>query len=106
MTDAAPPTFAPEVVAAICRHMNEDHPDDCVRMVHGLGGVEATSVTMTGLDDLSAFFTATTSAGPVDVTLPWSHRLTERGEVRLEVVAMHEQACRNLGIEITAGEGH
>jgi hypothetical protein len=106
MTDAAPPTFAPDVVAAICRHMNEDHPDDCVRMVHGLGGIESDAVTMTGLDDVSAFFTAATADGPVDVVLPWSHRLTDRGEVRTEVVAMHELACRNLGIEITAGEGH
>jgi hypothetical protein len=106
MTDAAPPTFAPDVVAAICRHMNDDHPDDCVRMVHGLGGVEASSVTMTGLDEVSAFFTATTPAGPVPVVLPWSHRLTERREVRTEVVAMHEQACRNLGIDIPSDEGH
>lgn len=106
MSDAAPPAFAPDVVAAICRHMNDDHPDDCLRMVQGLGGVDATAVTMTGLDDLSAFFRATTADGETDVVLPWSHRLTERGEVRTEVVAMHEQACRALGLEPGPGEGH
>jgi len=100
------PTFGPDVVDAICRHMNGDHADDCLRMVQGLGGVPATAATMTGLDDLSAFFRATTEDGELDVALPWSHRLTERAEVRTEVVVMHEQACRALGLEPDVGEGH
>jgi putative heme iron utilization protein len=106
MSDAAPPRFSPDVVEAICRHMNVDHPDDCLRMVQGLGGVQASAATMTGLDDLAAFFTATTDTGEVEVVLPWSHQLTERAEVRTEVVVMHEQACRNLGIDTAADEGH
>jgi putative heme iron utilization protein len=106
MTDAGTTTFAPEVVEAICRHMNDDHAEDCLRMVKGLGGVEATAATMTGLDGAVARFVATTADGPVDVVLPWSRPLTERGEVRVEVVRMHEEACRALGIEVPAAEGH
>jgi putative heme iron utilization protein len=106
MSDAPAPAFAPEVVDAICRHMNGDHADDCLRMVQGLGGVDATAATMTGLDADTAWFSATTTAGAVDVALPWSERLTERGQVRTQVVRMHEQACRNLGLEISAGDGH
>ncbi len=106
MTDGPAPTFAPDVVTAICRHMNGDHADDCLRMVQGLGGVDATAATMTGLDGDVARFSATTPTGEVEVVLPWSARLTERAQVRTEVVRMHEQACRELGIELAAGDGH
>lgn len=106
MSDGDAPTFAPEVVEAIRRHMNDDHPDDCLRMVQGLGGVDATAATMTGLDADRARFTATTASGEVDVELPWSERLTERAQVRTEVVRMHQEACRALGIELPDTEGH
>jgi len=79
--------------------MNEDHPDDCVTMVRGLGGVDASSATMTDLDELGADFEVVTGEGTSVVRLPWSRRLTERAEVRTEVVAMHERACRELGIQ-------
>ena len=103
--DATP--FTPDVVEAIRRHMNDDHPDDCLRMVQGLGGaVDATAATMAGLDADTAVFVATTPAGEVEVVLPWSGHLTERGQVRTEVVRMHEEACRALGIDLPAAEGH
>ena len=106
MTDAPAPTFAPEVVDAICRHMNDDHADDCLRMVQGLGGVEATGARMTGLDGDVAVFAAATPDGEAEVVLPWSERLTERAQVRVEVVRMHEEACRRLGVALPAGDGH
>jgi hypothetical protein len=101
--DATP--FTPDAVAAICRHMNDDHPDDCVRMVRGLAGVDADRVTMTGLDADRAYFHVE-SPEAVDVSLAWSEHLTERGQVRVEVVRMHEEACRKLGIDLPAVEGH
>ena len=101
--DATP--FTPDVVEAICRHMNDDHPDDGVRMVRGLAGVDADRVTMTGLDADRAYFRVE-APRPLHVSLAWSERLTERGQVRLEVVRMHEQACRALGTEPPAAEGH
>jgi hypothetical protein len=100
MGDPTSSTFAPEVVDAVCRHMNDDHPEDCLRIVRGLGGVHgATAAAMTGLDAEAASFSATTGAGPVAVTLPWSHRLEQRTEVRAEVVRMHAEACRVLGVD-------
>jgi putative heme iron utilization protein len=106
MSDTAAPTFPPDVVEAICRHMNGDHAEDCRTMVVGLTGIQATSATMTGLDGDQAFLRADTADGPVDVALPWSRRLTDRAQVRVEVVQLHEQACRALGIEVGASEGH
>jgi hypothetical protein len=107
MSDPDATPFTPDVVDAIRRHMNDDHPDDCLRMVQGLGGVvDATAATMADLDADRAWFVATTPDGEVEVELPWAHHLTERGQVRTEVVRMHEEACRALGIDLPAAEGH
>jgi hypothetical protein len=106
MPDSPAPTFSPDVVEAICRHMNGDHAEDCRTMVRGLAGVEASAATMTGLDGDHAFMRAETADGPVDVALPWSERLTERAQVRVEVVKLHEQASRALGLDVRPSEGH
>ena len=51
MTETSLPPFAPEVVAAIARHMNEDHSADSVLICRALGGQPGTTAaTMTGLD--------------------------------------------------------
>ncbi|HEY6533010.1 MAG TPA: DUF2470 domain-containing protein [Acidimicrobiales bacterium] len=106
MADTSAPTFPPDVVEAICRHMNGDHADDCRTMVVGLTGIPATGATMTGLDGDQAYLIADTPDGPVDVALPWSQQLTDRAQVRVEVVRLHEEACRALGIEVATSEGH
>ncbi|GAA4233090.1 hypothetical protein GCM10022254_34720 [Actinomadura meridiana] len=87
--------FTPDVVAAIARHMNDDHPADSLLIVRLLGGVpDATSTKMTGVNADRATFTAEVKSGTVQVHLPWSHRLTERTQVRAEVVRMHTEATR------------
>lgn len=85
---------------AILRHMNEDHPDDCVVIVRGLGGRrDVTSAVMTRVSDTAATFTATVPDGPtVAVVLPWSAPITARPQVRAEVVDMYERACAALGL--------
>lgn len=90
----------PDVVAAITRHMNEDHPEDSVLICRSLGGQPSTAAaTMTGLDADGADFTASTDDGTVTVRIPWSERLTERPQVRAEVVRMYHEACAALGVE-------
>ena len=42
MTDRTDP-FPPEVVEQIARHMNDDHSEDNVLIVRGLGGVGTTA---------------------------------------------------------------
>lgn len=101
MTDTAPAEFpTPEVVAAIMKHMNEDHADDSVLICRSLGGQPSTTAAvMTGMDADAIGFTAHTDAGPTPVTVPWSERLTERPQVRAEVVRMYHDACAALGVE-------
>lgn len=92
--------FPPEVVTAVARHMNEDHAEDNVLIVRALGGVgDATAAVMTDMDGEAIEFDATTPAGTVPVRIPWSRPLTERSEVRVEVVRMYQEACAALGVE-------
>ena len=103
MTDPSP--FSPDVVAAIARHMNDDHAEDNVTICRGLGGQPATaSATMTGMTPEGIVFAATIepvdgeAADQVDVLVPWSEPITERAQVRAEVVRMHTEASSALGL--------
>ena len=95
-------TFTPEVVAQIARHMNDDHAEDNVLIVRGLGGIEAASAArMSGMDADGMDFDATVNGIAVPVRIPFSERLTERRQVRGEAVRMYQQACAALGIAPT-----
>jgi len=95
--DAAP-AFPAEVVAAVVRHMVEDHADDSLRIVTALGGIaDATSAAMTGFDEDGSDFVAIVDGEERCVRIPWSRPITDRAEVRAEVVALHERAVAALG---------
>lgn len=103
MTDPAPSPFSADVVAAIARHMNDDHADDNVTICRGLGGQPATvAATMTGMTPDGIVFAATVDAADgedqVEVVVPWSGPITERAQVRTEVVRMHTEASEALGL--------
>ena len=100
MSQTSPNPFSDEVVAAVTRHMNEDHAEDSLLIVRHLGGQpDATSAAMTGLDAEQAVFTARVGGREVGVVIAWSERLTERRQVRAEVVTMYEAACAAAGVE-------
>ena len=93
MTDV----FTPDVVAQITRHMNEDHAADNVLICRTLGGhPTATEARMSGLDADGITFMAIVDGRPVPVTIPFSTRLTERRQVRAEVIRMHAEATAAL----------
>lgn len=97
--------FTPEVVAAVTRHMNDDHAADNVVIVRALGGVsDATAATMTTCDAAGITFDVTSPAGVAPVTIAWSSPVTERPQIRAEVAAMYHRACDELGIAPAAGE--
>ena len=94
--------FPPEVVAQIARHMNDDHADDNVLIVCGLGGATgATTARMSGMDADGIEFAAAVNGLEVPVRIPFSERLTERRQVRAEAVRMYRDACTALGITPT-----
>lgn len=102
MTDAPSP-FSPDVVAAVARHMNDDHADDNVTICRGLGGQPGTTeATMTGMTPDGIVFAAVVGADGgtdrVEVLIPWVEPITERAQVRAEVVRMHTEASAALGL--------
>ncbi|MFI6457583.1 DUF2470 domain-containing protein [Streptosporangium amethystogenes] len=91
--------FTPEAVEAIKRHMNDDHADDALLICRGLGGQpEATGATTTGVDAEAIEFTAVVGGLEIPVRVPWSTALTERAQVRTEVVRLYRDACAALGV--------
>ena len=100
--------FAPEVAAAVCDHMNGDHPDDCRLIVAGLGGQpDAVVARMTGLDRDAGYFLAELSSGEsAEVRVPFSNPVVERSQIRVEVVRMYHEACAALGVEPRAEGEH
>ncbi|GAA2796821.1 DUF2470 domain-containing protein [Saccharopolyspora taberi] len=102
-----PNPFDQQVVDAVVRHMNEDHAADSLLIVRALGGLpEATSATATGVDGEAISFDAQAGEGGVEVRIPWSRPLTERAEIRAEVVRMHREACDILGVPPRTGGDH
>ena len=92
--------FPPDVGAQITRHLNDDHAEDNVLIVRGLGGMEAaTAARMSGMDADGMEFAAAVDGVEVPVRIPFATRLTERGQVRAEAVRMYREACAALGLE-------
>ncbi|MGC5009136.1 DUF2470 domain-containing protein [Streptosporangium sp. DT93] len=91
--------FTPEAVEAIRRHMNDDHAGDALLICRSLGGQpEATAATTTGVDAEAIEFAAVVGGREVTVRVPWSTTLTERAQVRAEVVRLYREACEALGV--------
>jgi putative heme iron utilization protein len=92
--------FPPEVVAQIASHMNGDHTEDNLLIVRALGGMpQATAARMSGLDADAMEFAAAVDGIEVPVRIPFSERLSERGQVRAETVRMYREACATLGVD-------
>lgn len=86
-------TFPPDVVQAVCRHMDDDHAEDALLICRVLGGVPtARSVTTTGVDGAGIDLLAQTDDGPVPVRVPFAEPVRERADLRTAVVALHAQA--------------
>jgi putative heme iron utilization protein len=101
--------FGPDVVEAIKRHMNEDHGSASLLICQQLGGQpEAEAAQMTGMDGQGIDFSALVRGEDVAVRLAWSTELTERPQVRAEVVRMYEEARAKAGLEPepASGEQH
>jgi len=93
--------FSPEIVAAVLHHMNDDHTDDNVLIIRAFAGVEpdTDTATMTTLDHVGGTWTYTVDGTEHQLTVPWSREISERPEIRREVVVLYDAACAKLGIE-------
>lgn len=79
--------------------MNDDHVEDSLLIARAFGSPDADTASMTDLDENGGTFEYTIGSAQHTVTVPWSKQLTERPEIRREVVMMYRRACTVLGIE-------
>ncbi|RYJ06809.1 MAG: DUF2470 domain-containing protein [Actinomycetales bacterium] len=89
--------FAPDVVAGVLHHMNDDHTDDSLVIVQGHAEPSATSAVMTGLDAEGGEWDAVVDGATVSVRVPWTERAVERADLRREVVRLYDAGLVALG---------
>lgn len=94
-------TFDDAALAGVLRHMNSDHLDDNLLIARAFGDADATDAAMTGFDGDGGDWQMTGADGAVTaLRVPWpGGAITERREVRREVVALYDAACARLGVE-------
>lgn len=85
--------------AAVLAHMNDDHPADSLLIVRAFGRDDAVSAAMTGFDSEGGDWVATDAGGrDAVIRVPWpAGAISERREVRREIVALYDEACARLG---------
>ena len=94
--------FDDAVVAGVLGHMNGDHTGDNLLIVRAFGPRgDAVGATMAGFDGEAGEWAAELPDGStLRVRVPWpGGPISERPEVRREVVALYDEACRMLGVE-------
>lgn len=91
--------FDEATLAGVLGHMNADHTGDNLLIVRAFGRPAAVSATMTGFDgDGGDWRVELADGSSAELRVPWpGGPITERPEVRREVVALHEEAVRRLG---------
>lgn len=92
-------TFPADIVAAVLHHMNDDHLDDNLLIARAFGANDAESATMTTLDGDGGTWVYTSGGTEHEITVPWSEPISERPQIRAEIVKLYDGACKRLGIE-------
>ena len=98
-----PHDFDADVIAAVLRHMNGDHTDDNLLIARAFAepsGEAIDGAVMTGFDGDVGVWEISRGGSTSELRVPWpGGPITERREVRREVVALYDAACARLGIE-------
>ena len=79
--------------------MNDDHVDDSLLIARAFGSSDADTASMTDLDENGGTFVYTVGAEQHSLTVPWTAPISERPEIRREVVVLYDRACAVLGVE-------
>ncbi|RYJ05661.1 MAG: DUF2470 domain-containing protein [Actinomycetales bacterium] len=98
------PVFAPDVVAGVLHHMNDDHTDDSLVIVRAHAEPSATSAVMTGLDADGGEWDAVVDGATVPVRVAWTERAVERADLRREIVRLYDAGLATL--DLPAREQH
>jgi hypothetical protein len=96
-----PHQFDSAVVAAVLHHMNDDHQADNLLITRAFAGDSdaITDAEMVGLDGEAGVWNVTRGDQTEEVRIEWpGGPITERPEVRREVVKLYDLACERLGV--------
>ncbi|HWH26542.1 MAG TPA: DUF2470 domain-containing protein [Pseudolysinimonas sp.] len=91
--------FPSDVVDAVLAHMNSDHRDDNILITRAFSGREAITARMTDFDKRGATWHYEVDGEESELHIPWPTELTDRNQVRAEIVALYSAACQKLGVE-------
>src|SRR5690625_4488391 len=93
-------TFSPDVVRAVTAHMNDDHGDDSLVIVQANGAAGATASRMVDLDGTGGLWEVVEGDVTRHVRVDWpSGSISERAQMRREIVLLYRAACDALGLE-------
>ena len=93
--------FDENVRAGVLSHMNGDHEDDNLLIARAFGPeADVVAATMTGFDGDGGDWTARRPGGEeIAIRVSWpSGPISERPQVRRQIVALYDEACRRLGM--------
>ena len=93
--------FDPAIVSAVLTHMNGDHQDDNLLIARAFGDRAAVTSRMVDVDGDAGHWMFGTDAGSGDekpLRVAWSAPITERNEIRREIVVLYDRACAELGV--------
>lgn len=92
--------FDETVRTAVLAHMNDDHRDDNLLIVRAFADASAQAASMSSFDGDGGEWQSARADGSVHaVRVPWpGGSITERREVRREIVALYDAACARLGV--------
>ncbi|GAA1702342.1 hypothetical protein GCM10009808_20330 [Microbacterium sediminicola] len=93
--------FDDAIRAGVLGHMNDDHRDDNLLIARAFGaGGEVAASRMTDFDGDGGLWEVDLADGTsTEVRVPWpGGPITERPEIRREIVALYDESCRRLGI--------
>ena len=96
-----PHVFDDAALAGVLGHMNNDHIDDNLLIARAFSPLaDVIRAEMTTFDGDAGQWHVLTADGSEDVIrVPWpGGTITERREVRREIVALYDEACARLGI--------
>ncbi|MBL3699163.1 DUF2470 domain-containing protein [Leucobacter luti] len=87
------------MVAAVTGHMNGDHTDDNLLIARAFGYPDATQSRMVGVSGDGGEWAVTDAAGEHQLSVAWpGGAISERPEIRRQVVELYKVACDKLGI--------
>ena len=79
--------------------MNDDHVDDSLLIARAFATPDAEAAKMVALDGQAGHWIYTVSGIEHELAVPWSAPITERPEIRREIVVLYNLACEKLGVE-------